>query len=524
VKISRIFILLLVVFSLLFASGIGLAQGKFGGTLEVANPYTIVTLDWQGTTDSSLRQLGWHIWEGLTCYDENFEIIPQLAKSIDVNDDNTEYTFHLREGVNFQRGYGELTAVDVKASLDRFFTEGVRVDDFKNVESVEVIDDYTVKVNLYHPSGVFLPLLSTPLGFAAIMPEEIAQIPVRELDIEQIVGTGPYQLEKWTPGEIAVLKKFEDYTPDDSYNGPRGMGGYKTAYFDTVNLNVVTDETTRASGLRTGQYDYVLSPPIMEFETFKADERFGIMDKSTLIKPAYSFNITKAPTDSIAFRRAVLEALNMSEIMSSMMMGVEDIYRLDSSFFAKEGPWWFPAGEIAGVYNKNHQDLEEAARLLEIAGYQGEELLLIASSAEREAAGLVMQQQLKQAGINVKLEVYDWATAVNRREEGQWHIFMGGASQSPFDPSSMRLFYYGETAQNLWNYSNEILDAMIDVQAEWDTDSRIEAYKQIQLLLWNDLPFFIPGDHFYWNAYTSNLHGPCLENWYLVRFWDIWRE
>ena len=126
------------------------------GRLHVATSSTLVTLDWQGSTDSSLRSVGWHIYEGLVCYDESFKIIPQLARKWEVNADNTEYTFYLRQGVQFQKGYGEMTATDVKASLDRFFSKGVRAQDFSNVKGIEIINTYTVKITLTEPSGVFL--------------------------------------------------------------------------------------------------------------------------------------------------------------------------------------------------------------------------------------------------------------------------------------------------------------------------------------------------------------------------------
>jgi len=525
-KITKMLVLFIVISGLIFVTGVAQAEQKSGGTLEVATPDTIVTLDWQGTTDSTLRQVGWHIWEGLVCYNEKFEIIPQLAESYEVTDNNTVYTFKLRKGVQFQKGYGELTAADVKTSLDRFFIDGVRKSDFKNVDNLEVIDDYTIKITLKNPSGIFLPLLATPLGFAAIMPKDLAKIPIRELEIDQVVGTGPFELEQWLPREMYVYKKFKDYTPNNAFDGPSGMGGKRTAYFDTINVHIVADENTRISGLRTGQYDFIMLPPNIEFKTLKDDDRFGVQDKATLVKDFDSFNITKTPTDSVAFRRAVVMALNMDEIMSTQMMGVKDLYRLDSSIFAKESPWWYPAGEIAVVYNKNENEvhLDSVKKLLELADYQGEEFIIIASSKAVEPSALVMQQQLKKVGINAKVETYDWATAVNRREQGEWNLFMGGATQSVFDPSSMRLFYYGDTAKTIWNYSNPMLDAMIDEQATYlEVDRRMEAYKSIQLFIWNDLPGFITGDEFRWNAYSNNLKGN-LGNWYLSRFWDVWKE
>jgi len=498
-------------------------DGKPGGILKFATPSTVVTLDWQTSTDSSLRYIGWHIYEGLVCFDEGFEPMPQLAESWMISDDGKEYTFKLRKGVQFQKGYGEMKAEDVKASLDRMFTKGLRANDFRMVKSVEAVDDYTVKLMLSEPSYLLLPLMATPLCYAAVMPAELAAIGPRKLTNEQIVGTGPFELKEWIGGERLVLKKFDNYTADTRYDGPKGMGGLRTAYFDEIQILYVTDANTRVAGLRTGKYDFIDTPPYSEFPTIKEDKNLT-WGKTTLIKNMWNFNVTRPPTDNTANRRAMMLAFNMEEIMYAQLQGQKDFYSLDSSIFGKGSPWWYPAGEIVGVY-RTQPDIEEAKRLLKLGGYKGEEVILLATNAERGAAALVMAEHLKAIGMKAKVEQFDWATSVSRRETGDWNIFMGGATQSQFDPSSMRLFYYGETSKKLWRFDSPMVDAMIDAQANFrETEKRIESYKAIQEFLWTHLPCFTAGDWFSWSARTAKLHGPTLQTWYLNRFWDMWFE
>ena len=496
-------------------------QGKLGGILKVATADTVVTLDWQTSTDSSLRYIGWHIYEGLVCFDEGFNPMPQLAESWAINEDGTEYTFKLRQGVQFQKGYGEMKAQDVKASLDRMFTKGLRANDFRMVQSVEILDDYTVKLVLSEPSYLLLPLLSTPLCYAAIMPAKLAAIEPRKLTNEQIVGTGPFELKEWIPGERLVLQKFTNYAGDTRYDGPKGMGGLRTAYFDEVHILYVTDANTRVAGLRTDKYDFAVNPPYADFSDIKEDKNLT-WGKTTLIKNMWNFNVTRPPTNNTALRRAMMLAFNMEEIMYAQLQGQKDFYSLDSSVFGKGSPWWYPAGKIVGTY-RTKPDVEEAKKLLKLGGYNGEEAILLASNAERGAAALVMAEHLKAIGMKAKVEQYDWATAVSRRETGNWNIFMGAATQSQFDPSSMRLFYYGETSKKLWRFNDPMVDAMIDAQANFsEPKKRIEAYKDIQEFIWTHLPCFTAGDMFTWSARTAKLQGPALETWYLNRFWDMW--
>ena len=521
----RIGLTILLCLSITAMAGLASAQtkGKPGGVLRVATPYTVVTLDWHTSTDSSLRYVGWHIFEGLVCFGKNFEPIPQLAESWDISDDGMEYTFILRKAVQFQKGYAEMTSKDVKASLDRMFSKGLRANDFKMVESVDIVDDYTVRLKLNEPSYLLLPLLSTPLCFAAVMPAELAAVAPRKLTNDQIVGTGPYELQEWTTGEKLVLKKFDKYTPSAGFDGPLGMGGYRTGYFDEIKLLFVTDGNTRVAGLRTGEYDYIINPPTSEFEALNKDKNLT-WGRPTLIKNMWNFNVNREPTTTTAIRRAMMVAMNMEEIMYAQMQGQKDFYRVDSSIFGQGGPWWYPAGEIVGTY-RTESDVEEAKRLLKLGGYKGEEIILLATNSLTGAAALVMAEQLKAAGMKVKVEQYDWATAVSRRESGHWNIFLGGATQSQFDPSSMRLFYYGATAEKLWGYNNPILNAMVDAQTKFrDVDKRIKAYQDIQEFVWTNLPCFTAGDFFRWSVRTAKLNGPTLEMWYMERFWDMWFE
>jgi len=492
--------------------------------LRVATPYTIATLDWQGTTDSSLRRIGWHIWEGLVCYDEKFNIIPQLAESYEVSNDGLRYVFRLRRGVQFHKGYGEMTAEDVKASLERFFTEGARADDFAPVEAVNVLDSYTVEIVLNAPCP-FLGLLASPLAFAAIMPAEIAQIPVREIDVEHTVGTGPFELVEYVPGERLVFRKFESYSADERYEGPSGMGGRRTAYFDEVRIFFVLDAQTRYAGLLAGEYDYVDDPPYSTVNSITSDPRFewGVR---LVLKPMLNFNVTCPPTDNLAMRHAILRALGMDDIILAYAQGYDEFCRPDSSLYAKESPWWYPAAELMGVWSHEPRP-DEAKRLLQVANYQGEEIIIVASSEQSGRAAQVMVAQLGEAGIKAKVLMFDWATAVNYRTSGDkpWHIFMGGATQSVFDPVTMRLFYYGETSKRLWFYRNKSLDALVErADILTDFEARYEAYKAIQAFIAADLPCFAPGDYNLWAAWDVKLKGPGLKHWYLDRFWDIYRQ
>ena len=95
-------------------------EPKHGGTLRVAIGTSLKSIDWMCYTQTIVRQVGYHVWETLVTFDDKFRIIGHLAHDWKVSSDNKTYTFYLRKGVQFHKGYGEMKAEDVKSSIDRY--------------------------------------------------------------------------------------------------------------------------------------------------------------------------------------------------------------------------------------------------------------------------------------------------------------------------------------------------------------------------------------------------------------------
>ncbi|MBW1962008.1 MAG: hypothetical protein JRJ04_11185, partial [Deltaproteobacteria bacterium] len=94
-------------------------EPRFGGELRVAIGTSLKSIDWMCYTQTIVRQVGYHIWETLVTFDDKFRIIGQLAHDWKVSPNHKTYTFYLRKGVQFHKGYGEMKAEDVKSSIDR---------------------------------------------------------------------------------------------------------------------------------------------------------------------------------------------------------------------------------------------------------------------------------------------------------------------------------------------------------------------------------------------------------------------
>ena len=147
-----------------------------------------------------------NVFEGLVLFDETGALIPGLAESWDISDDGLTYTFHLRDDVTFHNGkaFSAEDVVYTYESLSGLGGEEALSSKFKNLTSVEAVDDYTVTMTLAEADAAFLQYTRVavlPKGY-----EDQSSAPV---------GTGPFVFEKYVPGQMVVLEKNEDYYAKD---------------------------------------------------------------------------------------------------------------------------------------------------------------------------------------------------------------------------------------------------------------------------------------------------------------------
>lgn len=492
---------------------------KFGGTLTVAITERIPNLDWQSNYTYATRLIGMHVYEGLVVYDRQFKPIPQLAKSWQISEDGLTYTFHLRQGVLFHNGK-EMTAEDVKASLERFIQGSPRGGDFKAVKEIVVVDPYTIEIRLSKKVGTFIPLLANPLAYPAIMPKEIAEIPVGKLETNEIIGTGPFKVAEWKPAQYLKLERFKNYVADDSYDGPSGFGGKRTAYLDEVLFKPVPESASRVGGLKTGEFDFTDVLPLSAYESLKKTPKVIVqptklpVDWITLL-----FNPTKPPFNDVVMRRAVQATLDEDEVMSTVAEGRKEFYQVDSSWMFKGSRWYDPVGEQLGLYNQKNP--EKAKRLMEEAGYKGESITMITTSDYdwMYKAALVTYEQLKNVGFNVHLEVYDWPGMLSvRADRDAWDISYTGMSWK-FDPVELNFLIYSPL--DYVGYKNPEIDRLIEEEKEvTEFEERYRIRHKIWELVYRDVPAIKHGDIFSLRGYRDYVKG--YEDWYGLRFWNVW--
>ena len=503
-------------------------QERFGGEITVAIPASLPTLDMMSTTHAVVRQVGTHIWENLITFNDEFEVIPQLASSWEVGDDRRTFTFHLREGVQFHQDYGEVTAADVKASIERY-REVVPAAETLGIESVTVVDPYTIEIVTQEPSGpAFLSLLASPSEAVVIMPEEImAPVPnVGEISVEDSVGTGPYQLSEWRPGERIVLTRFEDYSPPSDI-ASSGFGGNRTAYLDTISLVPVPEPSARVAGLLAGDYHYAVDLPLTSLPQLEQDPSVTTVPVEPYFIPQAYLNLARPPFDNLQMRQAVFAAIDNEEILQAATRGNPDFFNLNCGSFFYENiqpRLHSDAGCELGLYGQGAEP-DKARQLLEEAGYGGETITIITNTDYywMYAAALVLAQQLGNVGIETTLEVYDWPGMLDRRADlDAWDISYSGGSLR-VDPSQAYHWIHDTKdwtfySEYDWPEMRELVEQ--DIAAE-TFDERVEIWQEIQQLVAENALMVNHGELKALDAHVNDLN---FEFWYAPSFWDAWLD
>ncbi|WP_066174887.1 ABC transporter substrate-binding protein [Bacillus marinisedimentorum] len=481
-----------------------------GGTITVASGADLTILDLHKSTVLSDRIPLLHVQEMLVTIDENMKVVPMLAKDWEVSDDNQTVTFNLREGVPFHNG-NEMKAEDVKYSIERFIEVSPRKTEFSMVDSIEVVDDYTVAFHLKNPSGVFLGSLANPFNPAVIIPKSSG---ANGEDIKEPIGTGPFKFEKWEQGKQLVLKKFEDYQPIDSEAS--GFGGKKTAYVDEVIFKPISEASVRLTALETGEVDLVLDILPKDYDRLKQKQNLQVSMKPSMNWGMLQFGMKKPPFDDPKMRKAVAYALNKQEIVNVATRKLGE--PAPSPVFP--GTEW-----SSDVHQTDYkQDIEKAKKLVKEAGYNGEPITISTSTAydHHEKTALVMQSQLKKIGLNVKVDAVEWASFISDKwVTGDYHLLNGHITPRP-DPNQI-YYAYLHSSSSYNGYKSEEMDALLEKGiTETDLAKRKEIYEEVQSLLQEDLSFMSLYFYPVIEAYSPKVQG--YETWSAgyPRLWNVW--
>ncbi|WP_368653138.1 ABC transporter substrate-binding protein [Ornithinibacillus sp. 4-3] len=384
-------------------------EANTGSVLKIALDGQPPTLDQPTAAPTAIRDTARLMFETLLTTDSNYAAVPMLAESVET-DDNKTYVFHLREGVLFHNGK-EMIAEDVIASMERWLEKSAITGTIFEGATWTAEDNYTVVLELVESSSLTLDTIASSKQAAAIMPKEVVEAATAE-GVSEYIGTGPYQFVEWRQDQYIHFTKFDDYSaleePAD------GLAGKKEALVDDIYFYIVTDASTRIAGLQTGEYDFAYGVPYDSYEQVNRDENINTHLDVTGVQ-LLAYNKEKGPAADVRMREVINTALDIEEIMMAAYPN-EDLFWLHSSYMDEDIVSW---ASDAGEEYHNINDPEKAKQMLEDMDYNGEEFKILATRDydHHYNAAVVIHDQLSQIGINATLEIYDWPTVTQLKDD-----------------------------------------------------------------------------------------------------------
>lgn len=488
------------------------AQTK-GGDVVVAQGSNPPSLDGMVTSSQASRNINMNIYETLVGFSDEVKPIPILAESIEVSDDGMTYTFPLRKGVKFHNGK-EMTATDVKASLERYRKVGATGNLLDPVESIDITGDYEVTFKMKAATPTFIEAFASPRAPAVIIPAEEADA---EAGKTKFTGTGPFKFVEYVPDSHVKLERFEDYSQRADGNIADGFGGKKTAWFDTVTFRIMPEGGARIAALEAGEVHLLEQIPVPAAKRLASDPNIQTYENIPWAMMTFIMNTNVPPTDNIKFREAVHIAINNEEAAA---IATEGLYQLDHGW--QYAGSTYDAGDIGKEYYNVH-DVDRAKALLKEAGYNGEEFILLTDSniPEHGKAGVVIGENLKAAGINVKMNMVDWPTALKVRlqDEGWngWNLNMG--IEPYLGPVGLFATLTGKRPHFVKN--DPVLDQL---QEELTTGKTVEArqatMKKLQAQMYKNFNIVRVGNAGRMQAARANVKGFRPSRF--TRMYDVW--
>ncbi|MFQ6120005.1 MAG: peptide-binding protein, partial [Methanosarcinales archaeon] len=411
-KIKNFVILLLVI--TILASGCITPQkeeetkteGKYGGTLvwgsigdaKILNPILL--------SDSASADIVGLVYDSLIDIDpKTLEPYPKMAEFWNISEDGLTYTFYLKKGIKFHDGH-EFTAEDVKFTYDTFKnpkTNAPNQADVANLESVEIIDNYTVAFHLNKPDCAFL----TSLGYGILPAHLLKGIDINTAEFNtRPIGTGPFKFKEWIPDDHITVVAFKDY-----YRG--------RPYLDQIIYKVVPDATVLTEQLYTGEVDVTNIEPD-QVQRFLENPKVKVHIYDALNYAYMGYNLKNEFFSKVKVREAIAHAISKKTIVDEVLFGYGEVCNV-------------PMAKISWAYNPNvttpEYNVSLAKKLLKDAGFDDTDgdgilekdgkdfkftLMTNKGNKQREKIAVIIQDQLKDVGIDVEVQYLEWPTFVDK--------------------------------------------------------------------------------------------------------------
>lgn len=436
-----------------------------------------------------------NIYEGLLKYNkDSTQVEPCLADSWDISKDGLTYTFKLHKGVKFQDGT-DFDADAVKFNIDRQLPPKVTDDMsyasfvFGSVKSVDVVDKYTVKINMSAVCTPFLANLAMSMAAPMVSPKALKDN--KNNVNEHPVGTGPYKFVRWDKGQDVVLVRNDDYW------------GTK-AKTKNVIFKIIADNSARVVALNNGEVDMIDGIDATVVDKIKQGGNTLYEGRGMNIN-YMAYNTSRAPFNNAKTRIAVSQSVNVPELVKSLYQG----YAEPATTIL---PSFIPGYDSSVSQVKYDADAAKAA--ITSAGLTKVHMITYTNArpynpATGQSLAEAIQGYLSKVGITCTIDAYDWTTYKEKVKAGDYDICFYGWTGDNGDPDNfLNLLADSDPTMNVALYKNQdYIDGIQKGLITPNGDERNKIYGNLEKIAAADAPW-LPISHMkQLSAYSPKVEG-----------------
>lgn len=473
--------------------------------VNAACTQNITSLDtMQGQSGGQTMCMWDMIYERLLTCDENGDPIGQLATKWETNDDYTEWTFWLREGVYFHNG--ELfDAYDVEATMNRAIagqgTYSQVTGLWSVMDHVEVIDNYTVKI--FFSSTYATPYDSWCLTMPILEDKALSELGDSYFFDGYCYGTGKWKFKEFVDGAYISVTRNDNY-----------WGG-NTSNVDEFSLYFITEGSAIVTGMLSGEIDACnrLGADLMSMYDGYNEISLGKVSTNSIVFVGLQCG-EGHPFNDVNVRKAFSYAIDRQLIADAIMGGGNGIAS------------WIPVGaygysdEFEPIY-----DPAQAKELLENSSYKGEEIIIYVNTAvtNGEAMMLTVADMANAIGFNIKLQMVEQAFVTDVRSTGEYDAYVVTCSWNSKDVGPTYKSRFGNPGHH-HNYDNqELYDLIEEIQTASGTEKRTEILYNIQKIMFDEVAPAVPILTMqYNNAVREGLAGYRFDQYGMYYYTDIY--
>jgi len=445
------------------------AAGAHEQNMSIVMSADITSMD--PTTSASLwsQYVLFQTYDRLYEFDEDMAPVPHLAKTTEMVSD-TEWLITLQEDVKFSDG-SPLTAKDVKASLDRAIASGIAGSLMRPLESVDVVDDLTIRItttSLYPQLTLAISHVST-----CILPADYLLQVEETKDWSSPVCSGRYTFASRIPGENIVL------TPNEHF-----WDNTTAAKNTSLTFHVVPESSTRTIMVQTGEADLNVDFSTTDYELAASDSKVSIYEHASCVMTFMTLDCQNEYLSSKTIRQALNYAIDRENVLLVQENGygaVNYTYMSNPCFGWMDNP---------GSYS---YDPDKARALLVEAGYADGFNMDLYVTADYTSAASLIQANLQEVGITANIQMMESLDEiVARAVDGSLTscVTIWGCYTDPTLVVERNLGESALGAYNISRYVNEELEGLWQYgYAYQDVAERIPYYEQWQEILTDDSPW-----------------------------------